>query len=59
MIMNIRPYQESDEEAVVTLWRACDLTRPWNDPYKDIARKLTVQRDLFLWEKWMQELSPL
>jgi ribosomal protein S18 acetylase RimI-like enzyme len=24
------------------------LTRPWNDPYKDIARKLQVRPDLFL-----------
>jgi ribosomal protein S18 acetylase RimI-like enzyme len=46
--MQIRSYRVSDEEAVVTLWRACGLTRPWNDPYKDIARKLEVQRDLFL-----------
>jgi len=46
--MHIRPYQEADEEAVVALWHACGLVRPWNDPYKDIARKLTVQRELFL-----------
>lgn len=46
--MHIRPYRESDEEAVVALWQACGLTRPWNDPHKDIARKLTVQRELFL-----------
>jgi ribosomal protein S18 acetylase RimI-like enzyme len=28
-------------EQVVALWQACGLTRPWNDPYKDIffARK--------------------
>jgi ribosomal protein S18 acetylase RimI-like enzyme len=46
--MRIRPYQETDETAVVALWQACGLTRPWNDPHKDIARKLQVQRDLFL-----------
>jgi ribosomal protein S18 acetylase RimI-like enzyme len=46
--MQIRPYRESDQEEVVALWRSCGLTRSWNDPYKDIARKLTVQRDLFL-----------
>ena len=28
---------ESDVEAVVALWQACGLTRPWNDPYKDIS----------------------
>ncbi|MEO5797760.1 MAG: GNAT family acetyltransferase [Rhodoferax sp.] len=46
--MHIRPYQETDEAAVVALWQACGLTRPWNDPHKDIARKLQVQRALFL-----------
>ncbi len=46
--MHIRPYQASDESAVVALWQACELTRPWNDPYKDIARKLQVHPDLFL-----------
>lgn len=32
----------------MALWKACNLTRPWNDPYKDIARKQTVQSELFL-----------
>lgn len=45
--MQIRSYLESDEEAIVALWKACDLTRPWNDPRKDIARKLAAQRELF------------
>lgn len=44
----IRPFTTRDTEAVVRLWRNCDLTRPWNDPYKDIARKLSVQPELFL-----------
>lgn len=46
--MNIRPFQPSDEEAVILLWERCDLTRPWNDPRKDIARKLSEQPELFL-----------
>jgi ribosomal protein S18 acetylase RimI-like enzyme len=46
--MTIRAYLEADEAAVVALWTACGLVRPWNDPRKDIARKLAVQRDLFL-----------
>ena len=33
----IRPYREADEAAVVTLWRACGLTRPWNPPAADIG----------------------
>ena len=44
----IRPFQESDEEALVSLWNMCKLTVPWNNPYKDIARKLKVQAELFL-----------
>lgn len=46
--MRIRPFEESDTDAVVLLWETCGLTRPWNDPRKDIARKLEVQRELFL-----------
>ncbi|MBA1274020.1 GNAT family acetyltransferase [Stutzerimonas azotifigens] len=46
--MNIRPYQPADEDAVVQLWEDCGLTRPWNGPHKDIARKLTQQPELFL-----------
>ncbi len=38
----------SDEDAVVALWERCGLTRPWNDPRKDIRRKLRAQPDLFL-----------
>ncbi|WP_369799750.1 GNAT family N-acetyltransferase [Cellulosimicrobium sp. I38E] len=28
---------DDDVEAVVALWRTCGLTRPWNDPYRDLA----------------------
>lgn len=47
-MIEIRGFEESDSDDVVALWSACGLLRPWNDPRKDIARKLTVQRDLFL-----------
>ena len=46
--MEIRPFQLSDESAVIDLWRRCDLVRPQNDPAKDIRRKLAVQPQLFL-----------
>ena len=46
--MNIRPFQPADQEPVVALWARCGLLRPWNDPRKDIARKLRVQPELFL-----------
>jgi ribosomal protein S18 acetylase RimI-like enzyme len=46
--MQIRPYSPADEDAVVDLWQRCALVRPWNDPRKDIQRKLTTQAELFL-----------
>ena len=46
--MHIRPFQPADTEAVVSLWQVCGLTRPWNDPYRDIQRKLAEQPELFL-----------
>ena len=46
--MEIRAYCPADEAAVIRLWTECGLTRPWNDPRKDIARKLTVQPELFV-----------
>jgi ribosomal protein S18 acetylase RimI-like enzyme len=46
--MKIRAFQPSDEAAVVALWQECGLTRPWNDPHADIARKLTEQPEFFL-----------
>jgi ribosomal protein S18 acetylase RimI-like enzyme len=47
-MMQIRPFQIADEPAVIALWEECRLTRPWNDPHKDIARKLALQPELFL-----------
>ncbi len=46
--MKIRPFQIADEAAVIAVWRECELVRPWNDPHKDIQRKLSVRPDLFL-----------
>jgi ribosomal protein S18 acetylase RimI-like enzyme len=45
---DIRPFVPADTEAVVALWEVCGLVRAWNDPRRDIARKLTVQPELFL-----------
>ena len=45
---DIRTFVPADTEAVVALWEACGLVRAWNDPRRDIARKLTVQPELFL-----------
>lgn len=46
--MLIREYKEEDRDPVIALWRRCELVVPWNDPAKDIQRKLQVDRDLFL-----------
>lgn len=43
----IRPFAPADEAAVIALWHRCGLVRAWNDPAKDIARKLAVQPELF------------
>src|SRR5262249_31709071 len=44
----IREFTPADADAVVALWQRCGLTRPWNDPYKDIARKLRDSQEMFL-----------
>ncbi|MHC4698854.1 MAG: GNAT family acetyltransferase [Planctomycetota bacterium] len=47
--MEIRPYSESDAEAVASLWREVFPDAPsWNHPETDIRRKLAVQREFFL-----------
>lgn len=48
MTVDIRPFHVADTEAVVALWQTTGLTRPWNNPYQDINRKLAVQPELFL-----------
>jgi ribosomal protein S18 acetylase RimI-like enzyme len=34
----IAPLADADIDAVVKLWKDCDLVRPWNDPRADIAQ---------------------
>jgi ribosomal protein S18 acetylase RimI-like enzyme len=36
-LISFFPLQEEDLGEVVTLWGLCNLTRPWNDPERDIA----------------------
>ena len=43
----LRAFAPADEPAVIALWQRCGLTRPWNHPGKDVARKLRVQADGF------------
>ena len=35
--LSIAPIGDADVADVVALWKACGLTRPWNDPAADIA----------------------
>lgn len=44
----IRPFQETDRQAVIDLWRACGLVVDWNDPNRDIDRKLAADPAGFL-----------
>ena len=46
--MKIRQFRESDTEALIALWRHCELTRPWNAPHLDIERKQSVADGGFL-----------
>lgn len=46
--MKIRAFRPVDETAVVNIWSRCGLLRAWNNPHQDIARKLSVQPELFL-----------
>jgi GNAT superfamily N-acetyltransferase len=36
----IRPATPIDCDAAVAVWKACDLTRPWNDPIADFRRAI-------------------
>jgi hypothetical protein len=40
MTSRVRTFESTDTDMVISLWHACGLTRPWNDPRRDIARKL-------------------
>ncbi|WP_306144090.1 GNAT family acetyltransferase [Roseibium sp. MMSF_3412] len=37
----IAPFEEGHRKEVISLWQSCGLTRAWNDPDKDIDRKLS------------------
>ena len=38
--IQLRDFTLQDSDAVISLWERCGLTRPWNDPDKDIQRKM-------------------
>lgn len=47
-MLQIRRFSIEDKDRVIRLWRDCNLVVPWNDPEKDIQRKLGAGSDLFL-----------
>src|SRR6185503_3479776 len=44
----VRAFRDTDEARVIELWTLAGLVRAWNDPKRDIERKLQAQRELFL-----------
>lgn len=42
VMIEFRQFDEADRAAVIALWKACGLTRAWNDPDADIDRKLAL-----------------
>ena len=44
----IRQFVIADSEDVAALWQECNLVVSWNDPQKDIDRKMKVNPELFL-----------
>lgn len=40
---DILEFEERFRKDVIDLWDTCDLTRPWNDPDRDIDRVLSHQ----------------
>ena len=47
-IPTYRKFKKTDTEAVIKLWDTCKLVVPWNDPLKDIKRKLSIKDNLFI-----------
>lgn len=48
MTVHIREFEAGDTDAVIALWHACELTRPWNDPRVDISRCLETDTSFLL-----------
>ncbi len=48
--VQIRTMVPSDSTQLIHLWQQCDLTRPWNDPSRDIDRNLSSAGEIFVAE---------
>ena len=45
---NISTFENRYRSQVIDLWNQCNLIKSWNDPNKDINRKLKINDNLFL-----------
>lgn len=44
----LRAFAPSDRDGLIDLWTSCELIRSWNDPGRDIDRKLAVDPEHLL-----------
>jgi ribosomal protein S18 acetylase RimI-like enzyme len=47
MTVEITTYESKFQDAVVDLWKTCNLITPQNDPVEDIKKKTSFQPELF------------
>ena len=47
-LMKISEFTDDQSDKVIALWGKCGLTRSWNNPEKDIARKNSDKNGKFL-----------
>ena len=47
-LLKISEFMDDQSDHVIALWEKCGLTRSWNNPEKDIARKNSDQNSKFL-----------
>jgi ribosomal protein S18 acetylase RimI-like enzyme len=47
MTVEISTYESKFQDAVVDLWKTCNLITPQNDPVEDIKKKTSFQPELF------------
>jgi ribosomal protein S18 acetylase RimI-like enzyme len=45
--MVIRTFKREDEQQIIDLWQECNLTTAWNNPQRDIERKMQDSPELF------------
>ena len=47
-LMKISEFTDDQTDKLIALWKKCGLTRSWNNPEKDIARKNSDKNGKFL-----------